>query len=207
MIGASKHIPHNVCSRHQPTALNGSYLHQAGRLLSYQTPHVNITTSTPNYFIAVPSYDRAHTLKNRTLSALAASGIDCSRNVHVFCATEQEAETYKETLPVNSYASIMVGKLGIGAQRDHILKHFDENVGPDTPVVMLDDDIQSFEHKYNGPVDLHSVIMKGFELSKHYGCYMWGLNNCSNKFYMRPTYSVGWCFFQVRIVQNSTVRL
>lgn len=46
-------------------------------------------------------------------------------------------------------------------------------------------------------LDLHQAILRGFQLSCEHGCYMWGLNNSSNKFFMNETYSVGWCFFQV----------
>lgn len=147
-----------------------------------------------SYKIAVPSYDRALTLKTRTLEALRAANVDISSRVDVFVANEQEAEQYRNILEPGTYSSIIVGTLGIGNQRDFILKHY----GFGANVVMVDDDIEWFKHKYDGPVNMHNVIIKGFELCPQHMCYMWGINNSSNKFYMKPTYSVGWCFFQVR---------
>jgi hypothetical protein len=47
---------------------------------------------------------------------------------------------------------------------------------------------------------MHQTILRGFQLSREHGCYMWGLSNSSNKFFMRETYSVGWCFFQVGLL-------
>jgi len=146
----------------------------------------------------VPSYDRAQTLQRCTLASLADNGIDLARKVDVFVATEQEAEKYVRALSPGTYSSIQIGTLGgIGKQRDLILEHF----GAGSHVVMIDDDIQRFTHVYEEvPLDLHKVIVRGFELSHENGCYMWGLNNSSNTFHMRPTYSVGWCFFQVGAV-------
>ena len=46
-------------------------------------------------------------------------------------------------------------------------------------------------------MDLHRAILRGFQLSRDHDCYLWGLSNSSNKFFLRETYSVGWCFFQV----------
>ena len=47
----------------------------------------------------------------------------------------QEAERYTKALTPGSYASIQVGVLGIGKQRDFILDHF----GAGSHVVMVDD--------------------------------------------------------------------
>eukprot|EP00775_Hariotina_reticulata_P009248 gene9248-9414_t len=151
-------------------------------------PH-NCNTS---YSIAIPSYNRAHTLKQRTLSALQKVGVDCRGRVHIFVANEHEAAVYKDVLPPGSYASIVTGTIGIGRQRDFILDYF----GTNSKVVMLDDDIVEFRQLYDGPVNLHKAIETGFQLCETHNCYLWGINNSSNVFHMRPTYTVGWCFFQ-----------
>jgi hypothetical protein len=144
----------------------------------------------------VPSYDRARSLQHNTLTALAEAGVGVSTKVDVFVATEQEAEKYDRALAPGSYATIQVGVLGIGKQRDHILDHY----GAGSNVVMLDDDILAFLHGYEEHynLNLHRAIQKGFELSQEHGCYLWGINNVSNTYFMRRhTYTVGWCFFQV----------
>lgn len=145
-----------------------------------------------NYSIAIPSYDRPHTLQSRTLTALKNAGVDCSSRVHVFVANQEEHARYERVLSQDAYAGIVVGTLGIGKQRQHILSHF----GAGANVVMLDDDIRHFLQVYDGPVDLHKAIMKGFELCQQHDCFMWGINNTSNKFFMRQTYSTNWMFIQ-----------
>jgi hypothetical protein len=145
-----------------------------------------------SYNIAIPSYNRADTLRQRTLSALQQVGVDCRGRVHIFVANELEADVYQSVLQPGSYASIVQGTLGIGRQRDFILDHF----GTGSKVVMLDDDIVQFKQLYDGPVNLHRAIEKGFQLCEEHDCFMWGINNSSNIRFMRPTYTVGWCFFQ-----------
>jgi hypothetical protein len=137
-----------------------------------------------DYSIAVPSYNRAQTLQQRTLASLYEAGVDCRSRVHVFVAHQEEQERYARALPRDMYAEIVVGKLGIGKQRQHIMGHFGEGAN----IIMLDDDIKRFMQVYDGPVDLHKAIIKGFELSQQHECCMWGINNSSNKFFMRQTY-------------------
>ena len=175
----------------------------ASRFTQGQRASSYSSSSSSDYRIAVPSYDRVDILQRDTLASLEACGIDCSKAVDVFVADEQEADKYDRGLLRGTYASIKVGVLGIGKQRDFILDHY----GPDNHVVMVDDDIQFFKHCYPGPIDLHRVISKGFQLSQHHGCFMWGLNNSSNSFYMRPRYSVGWLFFQVGPSHSTAVFL
>ena len=148
-----------------------------------------------DYLIAIPSHDRPETLKSCTLRALEKAKVNCGSEVHIFVTSNHEAERYKSTLTPGSYRSITVGAPpsdGIGRARDFILDHFD--VG--SKVVMLDDDIEHFVQKYDGDLDLRKVIVTGFQLCKEKGTYMWGLNTSRNQFFMRKTYSVGWCFIQ-----------
>jgi hypothetical protein len=104
--------------------------------------------------------------------------------VHVFVANQEEQARYARALPRDAYAEIVVGKLGIGKQRQHIMRHF----GDGANIIMLDDDIKRFVHVYEGPLNLHKAIVTGFELSQQHECYMWGISNSSNKFFMRQTY-------------------
>ena len=153
------------------------------------------TADATNYVIAIPSHDRAHTLKTRTLCALEKVSVDCGKRVHIFVTSHQEADTYAQILTAGSYQSIVVGpppKNGIGSARDFILDHF----GTGANVVMLDDDIEYFVQKYDGQLDLHKAIVTGFSLCQKTAVYMWGINNSRNTFFMRKTYTVGWCFFQ-----------
>ncbi|KAF6251352.1 hypothetical protein COO60DRAFT_1645123 [Scenedesmus sp. NREL 46B-D3] len=84
-----------------------------------------------DYSIAIPSYDRANSLQRRTLASLVEAGVDCQRRVHIFVAGKDERERYARALPRGTFADIVVGKLGIGKQRSHIMSHFGQgaNVG------------------------------------------------------------------------------
>lgn len=123
-------------------------------------------------------------MQRRTLASLVEAGVDCQRRVHIFVAGKDERERYARALPRGTYADIVVGKLGIGKQRSHIASHF----GQGANVIMLDDDIKRFMHVYDGPVNMHKAIVKRFGLCQQHGCCMWGINNSSNKFFMRRTY-------------------
>lgn len=105
------------------------------RLLHQQRRHSAISSSTNNgtpaptshadsYRIAIPSYDRAHTLQDNTLRSLAAAGVDCRQRVDVFVNSQAEADTYARVLAPGSVASINVGVCGIGKQRDFILDYY-----------------------------------------------------------------------------------
>jgi hypothetical protein len=153
------------------------------------------SAGSPSYVIAIPSHDRADTLKACTLAALVKVNVDCGTRVHIFVTSEEEAARYKGKLTAGSYQSIVVGTPaadGIGRARDFIQDHF----GAGTNLVMMDDDIERFVQKYDGAVDLHQAIMRGFSLCHEKEVYMWGLNNSKNVFFMRKTYTIGWCFFQ-----------
>jgi hypothetical protein len=112
------------------------------------------------------------------------SNIDCRSRVHVFVADKDERSRYARALLRDAYAEIVVGKLGIGKQRSHILSYF----GHGAEVIMLDDDIKHFVQVYDGPVDLHKAIVTVFELCRQQECFMWGISNSSNKFFMRQSY-------------------
>jgi len=146
------------------------------------------TRKAAGYVIAIPSYKRAETLRDKTLATLATYHIEPSK-IHIFVASKEEAATYKETLKPGTYGKIIVGVLKIGPQRNFIMNYFAKG----KPLVQIDDDVSSFieydpkAKRHERPLrDLEGVIQRGFRLCKEVGCSYWGIYPAANGFFMKP---------------------
>ena len=87
-----------------------------------------------NYVIAIPSYKRAETLRDRTLAILQKYKINPNK-IHIFVADKSEEKSYKEILP-NYYKKIVIGKKGIKNIRNFMPKYFLEG----QKIFYMDDD-------------------------------------------------------------------
>jgi hypothetical protein len=83
--------------------------------------------------IAIPSYKRSDIIAEKTLATLERGGV-LNEDIHIFVVAEEE-ELYKKACP---HYNIVVGVLGLVAQRNFIHSYFPEN----TPILMIDDDIK-----------------------------------------------------------------
>lgn len=92
------------------------------------------------YVIAIPSYKRAETLKNKTLRILQEQKIPKNK-IFIFVADKDEYKIYKKTLP-KYYNKIVIGKVGMGAIRNFITDYFEEG----RKIFNMDDDISDFIH-------------------------------------------------------------
>lgn len=140
-----------------------------------------------SYVIAIPSYKRAETLRDKSLVLLKKYGIEAKR-IYVFVANKDEEKIYKEVLQPGTYHKIVVGVPKIGPQRNFISDYFP--VG--TPLVHMDDDITSFiewsataRRNETGLKDLNAVIRRGFTTCQREGCSLWGIYPVANGFFMR----------------------
>jgi hypothetical protein len=139
-----------------------------------------------DFVVAIPSYKRADTLKEKTLPLLSHYGIE-PRRIHIFVANKDEEKVYKETLDPKLYGKIIVGVKGIGPVRNFIYDYFP--VGK--PIVSMDDDIQGFL-EYDAKArrsekklgDLKKIIQRGFDECKKAGCRLWGVYPVPNGFFM-----------------------
>lgn len=139
-----------------------------------------------DYVIAIPSYKRAETLRDKTLKILKEYHIDLKK-VHVFVANKEEEEIYKKTLEPGTYGKIIVGVPKIGPQRNFIKDYFP--VGK--AFVSMDDDITGFieydekakrHEKKLG--NLEAVIQRGFAECKKHGLRLWGIYPTANGYFM-----------------------
>ena len=75
--------------------------------------------------IAIPSYKRHKTLKEKTLSVLEKYNVDPSI-VTIFVANEEEKENYSNELKDTKFNNIVVGVVRMGPIRNFIRNHYDK---------------------------------------------------------------------------------
>lgn len=143
--------------------------------------------SIDDYVIAIPSYKRAETLRDKSLVLLKKYHIE-PRRIYVFVANKGEEADYKATLDPKTYNKIVVGVPKIGPQRNFISDYFP--IG--TPLVHMDDDITSFiewsptaRRNETELKDLKGVIRRGFEECRKMDCSLWGIYPVANGYFMR----------------------
>jgi hypothetical protein len=150
---------------------------------------VNKTRKAGDYVVAIPSYKRATTLTEKTLTTLKGYRIPASK-IYIFVADKEEEDVYRNTVPKDLYFKIVVGIKGIKEVRNFITGYFP--VGKH--IVCMDDDVKGFleydekEKRHEKPlVSLEKVIKKGFEECKKAGARLWGVYPIANGFFMKPS--------------------
>ena len=146
---------------------------------------------TYDYVIAIPSYKRAETLRDKSLALLHKYGIEKKR-IYIFVANKDEEKIYKELLDPKSYNKIVVGVPKIGPQRIFISNYFP--VGK--PLVQMDDDVSSFvewsqsaKRNETELKDLKAVIRRGFDECRKANCSLWGIYPIANGYFMKKGYT------------------
>lgn len=144
-----------------------------------------------SWLIAIPSYKRPDTLREKTLTILAQYKIPASK-IFIFVADSSEEKEYKEKLLPGTYGKLIVGKPGLSNARNFISDYFP--VGQ--KIVNIDDDIRGFvkwsatAHRNEVDLkDLVEVIERGFKECERSGATLWGLAAVANGFFMNPTVS------------------
>jgi hypothetical protein len=143
------------------------------------------------WVIAIPSYKRAATLRDKTLTTLAKYKISPEK-IHVFVANKAEYDDYKATLDPATYGHLRIGEKGMKEARNAITAHF--KIG--TPIFNMDDDITGFleytprgkRHERQLP-SLKAAIDRGFATLKKTGHGMFGFYPVANGYFMKPGYT------------------
>jgi len=137
-----------------------------------------------DWVIAIPSYRRAETLKEKTLALLKSYKVPPSR-IHVFVANKEEYETYKNTLEANTYGHMHIGIPGMAAIRNFITEFFP--VGK--AILNMDDDIKGFleydSDKGKPLTNFCGKINNAFILAKKTGFRLFGFYPVANHFFMK----------------------
>jgi hypothetical protein len=92
-----------------------------------------------DYIVAIPSYKRTETLQTKTLALLKRYKIP-SHKIYIFVADKEEEENYRNALPKDSYAKIVIGIKGLAPVRNFIAGYFPQG----KKIVFCDDDITGF---------------------------------------------------------------
>ena len=155
-----------------------------------------------DYVIAIPSYKRPETLRDKTLATLKHYQID-PKKIDIFVANKEEEKIYKETLDSKSYNKIIVGVINLGPQRNFISNYYANG----KHIVNIDDDITGFieytttTKRHEKPLaNLNKIIHEGFEQCKKHGFRLWGIYPIPNGFFMEKKvdtdlrYIIG-CFY------------
>ena len=141
-----------------------------------------------DWVIAIPSYKRAETLRDKTLALLREYKIPRDK-IHVFVANKDEETTYKATLDPTTYGHMHVAIPGMAAVRNYITGFFP--VGK--PIFNMDDDIRGFIEYSAGakrnerPLkDLAGFITRGFREARATGFRLFGVYPVANGYFMKP---------------------
>ena len=140
-----------------------------------------------DFIVAIPSYKRAETLRDKTLATLKEHKIPAER-IHVFVATPEEKQRYEATLEAGTYGKLIVAIPGMAAVRNFITGHFP--IGQ--RIVNIDDDIKGFlefsetARRHEMPLrNLDGFIRRAFAESQKTGFRLWGIYPVPNGFFMR----------------------
>jgi hypothetical protein len=162
--------------------------------------------SQSDYVIAIPSYKRAETLRDKTLATLKAYKIPAEK-IYVFTASPEEAEIYNKTLDKATYGRLIVGVPGMASIRNYITRYFP--IG--AHILNVDDDITGFlqydesARRHEAPVkNLDKFVKQAFAESEKTGFRLWGIYPVANGFFMKDgppstdlKYIIG-CFWGIR---------
>jgi hypothetical protein len=145
--------------------------------------------SKSDWVIAIPSYKRAETLRDKTLVVLHNYQIP-PHKIHVFVATKAEYDIYKSVLKPGSYGHMHIAVPGMAAVRNFITGYFPKG----KHIFSMDDDIRGFieysssARRNEKPLrSLTDLINNGFAEARKTGFRLFGTYPIPNGFFMKPT--------------------
>jgi hypothetical protein len=138
---------------------------------------------TDDYIVAIPSYKRASTLKNKTLSLLEKYNIP-KEKINIFVADGEEAVEYGKVLP-EYRDNIIIGQPTLKGARHFIRDYFEESQW----ILNMDDDIEKIDVRENEYYtkeleDLDGFILKGVETARKLKINLWGVYPLINAGFM-----------------------
>lgn len=139
-----------------------------------------------SYVIAIPSYNRAETIAEKTLSYLMDGGVPPSK-ITIFVANKTQEKMYSTAVPKEMYKDIVVGKIGIANQRKFISHYYP--VG--TYIVSMDDDVEELQMLRGDKLvvvrKVDEFFKKAYIMMKRENRFIWGIYPVRNAFFMHNT--------------------
>tara|TARA_R100000655_G_scaffold53707_1_gene91663 strand:- start:777 stop:1517 length:741 start_codon:yes stop_codon:yes gene_type:complete len=158
--------------------------------------------------IAIPSYQRAETLINKTLKYLLQECKIDSKCITIFVANEKEYKQYKKILPED--LKIVIGKETLRGQRNFMDFYYEKG----EKVLFFDDDIEGLYIKKGNKTKLFknllSIYKIGFNECIKNNTALFGICAVNNGFYMNKKistnlkYIVG-CFYGQIITHDKSL--
>ena len=138
--------------------------------------------------VAIPSYNRAKLLVEKTLKLLLDSGYEMM-DIDLFLYDTEQNELYKKeifkTFGEHKINIIITDILDLGSRLNYILnEYYDEN----EEVLLIEDDIMSIN------ADLKELCKRGFGLCKEHNLYIWGISPTNNSYFHKEGYSTDFKF-------------
>ena len=146
-----------------------------------------------NYVVAIPSYKRPETLRDKSLKVLQKYKISPSK-IYIFVADNEQKKIYEDTLPKNSFHKLIVGEPGIKNIRNFMPKYFPQG----QYIFYMDDDIYKVYDTYstNNTLDkttfkhkelksIKDLINQGFKLCEKSKITNWGVYPVQNPYFMK----------------------
>lgn len=152
---------------------------------------------------AIPTYQRAELLKEKTLKYLQESLVSPS-DISIFVADEAEEERYAlalEKLDAAWAERIFITAPGLCASRNLAQRSY---LQPGEEVIWIDDDVEGIyrrrDSKKADKVSVLDVAEEGFGVCRTIGASLWGIYPSLNPFYMKQQVRAGlWhivgCFY------------
>lgn len=143
---------------------------------------------------AIPSYRRGDSIAEKTLSMLSENGIHPD-DVTIFVSDHSDMLAYRKLLKYG-YHIYNTSSDNVVHKFNSIHRHYP--IG--TPVVFIEDDIESLSKKGPGKNDLLSftelpiVAEKMFTMCQESQTKLWGISSNANPFYMKDQCSYGFKF-------------
>jgi hypothetical protein len=139
------------------------------------------------FAIAIPSYQRATTLRDKTLTLLAASHVPADW-ITVFVADSAEYATYRQVLRPETYGALVIGRPTLCGARGFIQTYYPEG----TPVVNIDDDVtgllQAPTPKRLQPLpDVVGFCEEAFRITRQCHLGLWGVYPVANAYFLKST--------------------
>ena len=144
------------------------------------------------YQVAIPSYKRAETVREKTLKILEKHEIDPAL-VTIFVADADQEREYAKSLANSPYRNLVIGEPGMGAIRRFIQTYYPEG----TRVMNFDDDLSEVLRKESDkkmvPVENleRDVILRGFQACEEHGANLFGIYAAANAMFMKHRIAVG----------------
>lgn len=145
---------------------------------------------TYNFEIAIPSFNRADIIANRTIKLLKEMKVP-KRKIRIFLRDMEQLEQYKET--IGNYKYELTGQSGILATRNYLRTYYHEKNGLQG-VLFMDDDIEQFntldENNKLIPVEnFMETLSQMFLTTEELGFRLFAPSAYNNNFYMKDKIS------------------